>query len=107
MVKLGSEIKVGLLVGNEEVSFSFREPTNAELNRFLSGRYSMSRGKSVNDKSFEARVAFFDLLLTKVENLEDEEGVLVTPEQKDKIPSNWKNTVILEAFESNEVSLKN
>lgn len=107
-VKLGSEIKVELPVGNEEVLFTFREPTNAELNRFLSGRFSMAmRGKQVNDKSVGARVEFFDLLITKVDNLEDEDGKPITAEQKDKIPSNWKNAVILEAFENTEASVKN
>jgi len=107
-VKLGNEVKVGLEVGNEEVMFTLREPTNAELNRFLSGRFSMTmRGKQVNDKSVEARVEFFDLLVTKVSNLEDADGKPMTAEQKDKIPSNWKNLVILEAFENTGVSVKN
>ncbi|MBU1864252.1 MAG: hypothetical protein KKH94_11355 [Candidatus Omnitrophica bacterium] len=107
MVKLGSDIKVGLLVGDEEVSFTFREPTNAELNKFLNGRYSMRRGKSIDDKSAESRADFFDLLLIKVENLEDNDGSPIAPENKDKIPSNWKTTIILEAFETQSVSLKN
>ena len=107
-VKIGNEIKIGLEVGGEEVLFTLREPTNDELNKFLSGRFSMSmRGKQVNDKSVEARIKFFDLLLIKVENLEDAKGNPITVENKDEIPANWKNMVILEAFENTEVSIKN
>lgn len=107
-VRLGNEIKIGLEVGNEEVLFTLREPTNAELNKFLAGRFSLTmRGKQVNDKSVEARVAFFDLLITNVENLEDADGTPITADNADKIPDNWKNAVILEAFENTGVSVKN
>lgn len=107
-IRLNKEVKIGLTVQDEEVLFTFREPTNTELNRFLADRFSMSgRGRQVRDKSVEARVEFFDLLIVKVENLEDDAGVPISPEQKEKIPSNWKNIAILEAFENTEVSVKN
>ena len=107
-VRLGKEIKIGIEVGGEEVLFTLREPSNAELNDFLSGRFSMSmRGKQISDKSVAARVEFFDLLLVNVSNLEDVDGAPITAAEKNKIPANWKNMVVLEAFENTTVSVKN
>ncbi len=105
-VKLGSSVKVGLEVNGEEVLFTFRQPSNAELNRFLSGRFSM-KGRQMSDRSVQARVEFFDLLVEKIENVEDEAGAAVGVEQKDKIPANWKNAAILQAFEDTEAQVKN
>ncbi len=106
-VKLRNEVKIGMDVAGEEVLFTFRNPSNAELNRFLSGRFSM-RGRQMSDRSVQARVEFFDLLITGIENVEGEDGKPITAEQADKIPTNWKNAVILEAFENTtEISVKN
>lgn len=106
MVKLGSEVKVGLEVNGEQVLITFRQPTNAEINRFLSNRFTM-RGRQMNDRSVQARVEFFDLLVTRIENVEDEHGQAVGAEQTEKIPANWKNAAILQAFEDTEANIKN
>ena len=105
-VRLGGNVNAVLKVGAEEVKFTFREPTNRELNNFLSGRFNM-RGKKMDDKSVEARVEFFDLLIVKIENVEDAQGQPITAEGKENIPTNWKNAAILEAFETTEVEIKN
>ncbi len=105
-VKLGGEVRASLEQNGEEVVFTFREPTNGELNQFLSDRFSM-RGKKTVDRSVNKRVELFDLLLTKVENLEGADGNPITAENREKIPVTWKNAVILDTFENKEVTVKN
>jgi len=106
MIKLSSETKVSLLLqGDESVDFYFRKPTNKELNDFLDSRYEMGRRGKMKDNSIQARVDFFDLILTRVENLAGEDGMPITPDRKDEIPSNWKAAAIYKAFEDLDVGL--
>ena len=106
-VQIGnSELKATVTVGEEEVEFSLREPTNEEQNKFLGKRYKMKRNK-MEDKSLDARVEFFDLLLTGVNNLEDADGKPITPERKDLIPNRWKDKVVFRLFEDDDIEIKN
>jgi len=106
-VQIGnSELKATVTVGDEEVEFTLREPTNEEQNNFLGKRYELKRNK-MKDKSLDARVEFFDLLLTGVNNLEDAEGKAITPKRKDLIPNRWKDKVVFRLFEDDDIEIKN
>lgn len=105
-VKLGEKIKVSIVVDGEEVIFTLRQPSNEELNKFLESRYTVV-GRKVLDRSLKARCEFFDKIIEKIENLEDENGVAITVENKEKIPASWKNDVIFKTFEDTEVNIKN
>jgi hypothetical protein len=101
-MRLGTERRIAITVNDEQVHFTLRQATNQEINQFLSARFSTKRGK-FGDSSTPARCNFFDKLLTKVENLEDPSGDPVTAETKDKIPANWKASIILSLYENEEV----
>ena len=106
-VKIGNnKLKATVTVGEEEVEFTLREPTNEEQNKFLGKRYEMKRNK-MKDNSLDARVDFFDLLLTDVNNLEDTEGKAITPKRKDLIPNRWKDKVVFRLFEDDDIDIKN
>ncbi len=108
MARLQREWTVTAELGDEEVKFTLREATNEEINGFLGSRYDIqAKGRKVkaDDKSVKARCSFFDDLLTKIENLEDEDGDPVTLERKEKIPSKWKNAAILEKYEASDVEV--
>lgn len=107
MAKLTAELSASVKVGNEEVLFTFRQPTNKELNEFLNKRYEIRGSKKLSDNSLNARTGFFDLLLQKIDNLEDENGQPVTPERTELIPATWKNDIIFKLFEDNEIEVKN
>ena len=106
-MRLTNEHRVSLTIGDESVNFTLRRPTNKELNDFLAERYDIGRKGKMRDNSLSARTAFFDLLLTEVENLEDPDGKIITPERKDEIPANWKSSVVFQAFEDIEINEKN
>jgi len=97
MVKLTQGTKAVVEVGDEEVTFTLREPSPQEINDFLSKRC----GRLVS-----SRVEFFDLLLISVENLENTDGTPITTEQKALIPATWKNDIIFRRFEDNEITLR-
>jgi len=94
-------------VDGEAVELSFRNPSNQELSEFLASRWEPGKKGRVKDQSHEARCEFFDLLITGVKNLEDEEGNPVTPERKDVIPSNWKSDIVFKKFENSDIEIKN
>jgi hypothetical protein len=106
-MKLSSEHRVGITVGDETFISILRNPTNKELNDFLEERYELGRKGKVKDHSLQARICFYDLLLTGVENLEAPDGSPVTPDRKDLIPANWKGAVIFKEFEDIDVNEKN
>lgn len=106
-MKLTKGFQAVVPLGGEEVTLSYREPTNEELNKFLSRRYIAGKGGGVRDTSLKARVEFHDKLLTGVDNLEDEDGAPVTVERADKIPVNWKNEIIFKQFEQTGIDIKN
>ena len=107
MALLCEELQAFLTVGEEELRFVFREPTPKEENKFAGEKTSAKRNR-VRDNSFSARIALFDLLFEKVENLTDPKaGVLVGPEKKplDKttlglLPNRYKADLILFAYEA-------
>jgi hypothetical protein len=107
MAKLTTELHASVKVGGEEVLFTFRQPTNKELNEFLGKRYELRGAKRLSDNSLNARTGFFDLLLTDIRNLEDDQGAAITPERAELIPATWKNDLIFKLFEDNEIEIKN
>ena len=99
-MKLKSNVKISVRADGELVPLTLRQPTTKELNEFLASRYDVRGG--LTDNSINARCEFFDLLLTGVEDLEDDRGP-ITVDRKDQIPSNWKNQIIFQLFETVEV----
>lgn len=107
MAKLSNELKASVKVGGEDVLFAFRQPSNKELNEFLTKRYELKGSKRMSDNSLNARGQFFDLLLTGITNLEDGNGEPITPERSELVPATWKNDIIFKLFEDNEIEVKN
>lgn len=106
-VKIGNiDLTATLSVGDEEVEFIFREPSNEEQNKFIAKRYEVKRNK-MKDNSLAARVEFFDLLLTGVNNLVDDKEKPITPARKELIPNRWKDKLVFRLFEDDEVEVKN
>lgn len=98
MVTMTDEITKYIEIGDERVTFTFRRPTPKELNKFLSERYPTDRKKGMRDNSLQARVDFFDLLLTGIDNLSDAQGV-IGADRKDAVLPTWKNQLIYDEFE--------
>ena len=104
MAKLSNEIEVkvgpdGLLV--------LRNPTNKEWNCFEADRYPVGKRNRMKDNSGSARVALFDLLLVRIENIEDGVGP-ITIETKDRFPGRMKSQIIFDAFETGQdIDIKN
>ncbi len=94
-VKVGAD---GLIV--------LREPTNKEWNEFEAERYSVGKRNRMKDNSGPARCALFDTLLVRVENLEDSDGQ-ITVSSSARIPSRLKTQIIFDAFETQEIDIKN
>lgn len=98
MVTLSDEITQSIEVQGEKVTFTFRQPTKEELNKFMGSRYPVDRKNRPSDNSLKARVDFFDLLIIGIDNLADKTGT-IGPDRKDAVPANWKAAVIFQAFE--------
>ncbi len=104
MAKILKEVEVR--VGTDGLII-LREPTNKEWNEFEMERYSVGKRNRMKDNSGPARCALFDLLLVRIENLEDSEGQ-ITVESKARIPSRLKTQIIFDAFETGqEIDIKN
>ena len=94
-VNLSDEVRVTILIGDEEVHAFFPGYSDPDMieaqKRLLSGRFDASRG-TPRDKSQEARIRFFNVACQRVENVEHDGKPLTsdTPDWKQKIPSNWK-----------------
>ena len=96
VVRLGDEISVAILIGDEEVTAVFPGYDNEEMaeaiKKLATGRLSTNRGGVPKDQSFEARVRFFNTMCQRVENVEGPDGPL-TPETENwrkLVPANWK-----------------
>ncbi len=96
-VRLSDEVAVSILVGDEEVTAYFPGYDNPEMGeaikKLLGGRFAAGKGGRVADRSFEARVQFFNKMCTRLEGVEDGEGQPLAPTVegwKQKIPPNWK-----------------
>lgn len=76
-----------------------REPTNKEWETYTRDRVTVRRGK-VNTTSFKASCDLLDAVVTRIENIEDDDGNPVTLETLDRIPGRYKELWIVEAFES-------
>ena len=111
MAHLSEELEAFITVGDEELRFVFREPTPKEENEFEGKKVSAKRNK-VRDKSFPARVALFDVLFERVENLTNSKaGLTVGPDKKqltketvNLLPNRYKADLILFAYEATGAS---
>ena len=106
-VRLTEEVKVSILIGDEEVHAFFPGYGSTELQdaikKLLSGRVKQGRGaRGVQDKSFEARVSFFNTTCIRVETGQS----LSTDVEnwRQKIPANWKVSFALHFEEKNTLS---
>ena len=106
-MKLSKDHRIDLTIGKETVTFILRKPSNKELNDFLADRYDTTRRGRLKDRSVAARADFFDMLLTGVENLVDDDDNPITPAAAEKIPLNWKSSIIFSEFEDVEIDEKN
>lgn len=111
-IRLSDEIKVSILIGEEEAHAFFPGYGNAEMQeaikKLLSGRFVAGRGgRAPQDKTFEARVRFFNSMCTRVENVEDAAGnplAADTEGWKAQIPANWKVSFSLHFEEKNTLT---
>lgn len=88
-------------VGNGESYATLREPTNAELNEYQTGRFDVPERATDIERSMHYKTCqgkFFDLLVTVVVGLEDESGQ-VTLERLDVIPLSWKCEVVFRRWD--------
>jgi len=97
------EVTVG-----DDGHIELRQPTNKEWDEFSNARFPVKRGGArMVDRSNKARIAFFDLLVTKIDNVEDSAGP-ITVDTKERLPDWLKQDVIFRAFENREdVEVKN
>ncbi len=103
-MKLNKEIEIK--VGSDGL-IVLREPTNKEFNDFQADRYPLGRRNQMKDNSGQARMALFDRLVIKIENIEDNDGA-ITLDTKDRIPARVKGQIIFDVFESGQdVDIKN
>ena len=96
MAKVQQSIR---LTFNEDGAVLLRHPTVEEYNDFLAAGYPSLRGGRLSAaNSVDARVAFFDKLVTGFENIEDDDGQ-ITVETKDRFPVEYKVECIFVAFD--------
>jgi hypothetical protein len=60
-------VRIRILVGDETVTLICRQPTGAEVSRFLSDRF-VQKGRKVTNRQTEARITFINAILEDVEN---------------------------------------
>ena len=94
----GTIMALTLLINLEEVEFKLRKPSLDEMQDFFSSKVVVT-GQKVHDRSLIAQCDFFDLLITEIRDLVDEEGVPITAERKDVIPVGIKDAIITHLFE--------
>jgi hypothetical protein len=104
-MRLSNEIEVQV---GDDGRIVLRQPTNKEWNEFTAARFPMKRGgQRMVDKSHIARVDLFDLIVVKIDNIEDGAGP-ITVDTKDRLPDWIKQDVIFRAFELREdIEVKN
>ena len=97
MTKLTKEHKVEY---GATAVITMREPTNREWNTLNRDRVKVGRkGKVDTSKSLKARCELFDKVVTRIENLADDDGE-ITLETLERIPARLKETWIIDTFES-------
>lgn len=113
-IRAGEPIVATLTVGQEEVSFTFPgwddEELQAAIRELLAGRQQIRRNQ-VKDTSLQARLRFFDRVVTGCDGYEvrDPAGgggwvpVTTLDNWRDKIPSSWKSAVVTQVFEERQV----
>ena len=96
-IRLSDEVRVAILIGDEEITAVFPSYSNPEmaaaLKSLATGRTMIGRGGQAKDKSYDARVRFFNAMCSRVEGVEMEDGKALSPEVENwrsYIPANWK-----------------
>ena len=96
-VRLSDEISVSILIGDEEVTGVFPGYSNPEMNEAIkalaTGRMTTGRGGQPRDKTYDARIRFFNSMCLRMVNVEGPDGQALTPDTENwrtLIPVNWK-----------------
>jgi hypothetical protein len=92
-MKLTPSWDAKVIQDGETATFTFRTPTNKELSEFIND--IMGTGKNVTG----IREAFFDSLLTGVDNLDGLDKTPITVKRTGEIPVNWKAMIVSRRFE--------
>jgi hypothetical protein len=80
--------------------FSLRDPSDLEKKIFF---HAVNSALQSNPRIADhVRSIFFDLLVTKVENLLDASGNKITVDQKERIPLVWKASMVKMQFEGSQ-----
>jgi|TARA_R110000824_G_scaffold190214_2_gene371640 hypothetical protein len=110
-VKLSDEVKITILIQNEEVHAVFPGYGDKEMQeaikKLLSSRFTAGRGGRAQDKSMDARIRFFNTMCLRVENVELPDGtpLLSTVENwRAEVPVNWKVSFALPFEEQNTLT---
>jgi hypothetical protein len=110
-VKLSDEVKISILVQDEEVHAVFPGYGDSEMQeaikKLLSGRFTAGRGGRAQDKSMDARLRFFNTMCLRVENVELPDGTPLGPSVDNwraQVPVNWKVSFALNFEEQNTLT---
>lgn len=107
MAKLPNGARVRLPLSTGDAFIILREPTNEEMNAYQAEKFNVSDNAGPGDVMMHTKRAqgkFFDLLLTEIEDLEDDQGP-VTVERKDVIPLNYKAEIVFRRFDRVPIAL--
>ena len=112
MAKLSKTFRAEVIFHEEVVAFTLRTPTNEEVNEYQGSQTAVLGMEHLDEMGRDAlmrsnRYEFFDSLLDKVENLEDEDGEAIGVDRKVMIPARWKNHLILDEFDITRIKVKN
>jgi hypothetical protein len=68
MIQSGN-MRIRLTIGSEEAVFICRRPTTRESSNFLNTRWVRGKRNKIDDRLYEARRAFIDLILVDLEEV--------------------------------------
>ena len=92
-------VKAGTDDPNDDGFVEMRQPTAEEWNEFMrTGFPTLRAGRMIGENAVLARVKLFDALVTKFENLQDEEGE-ITLDCKERFPATYKTQAIFGGLE--------
>ena len=109
MAKIPSSSRMRLTYPTGDAFITLRRPTNEEQNAFEAARFHMPDNVSQAEMMQHAKKAicdFFDLLATKIEDLEDDKGP-ITLDRLDAIPQDQKVEVMHRRWVPSAVEEKN
>ncbi len=110
MAKIPNGAKFDIDLPGGTATITLREPTIEEMNNYHANRFNVpaSNTKDQNILCYqEAQVGLFDLLLTDVSGLEDDNDQPIGIDRKHLIPKVWKTQAVFMRFDNSPVNLKN